>query len=78
MLLCAIGPSCPEDFLAYPAEPDGRTCYANTTNKPPANVSQILESCMAADNYLQRPGLPSRPDLLDLIKPEARYTVIMC
>ena len=68
-----VGPTCPENFIPYPSEPDGRTCYANTTNKPPANVSHILENCMAADNYLQRPGVPSRPEILDLIKPAARY-----
>ena len=67
-----IGPSCPEDFVLYPAEPDGRTCYANTTDKPPANSSQILQSCLAGDNFLQRPAVPTRPDLIHLIKPEPR------
>ena len=69
------GPTCPEGFFLYPAEPDGRTCYAKTTGKPAANVSQILQSCLAADNYLQRPAVPSRPDLIDLIKPMPRFTI---
>ena len=72
-----VGPTCPESFFLYPAEEDGRTCYSNTTGEPPANFDQILQNCKAPDNYLQRPGVPSRPDLIDLIKPAARYVSYM-
>ena len=66
-------PTCPEGFFLYPSERDGRTCYANTTSKPPDKAKAILKSCKAENNFLQRPALPSRPDLIDMLKPSARY-----
>ena len=74
-LTFTLGPSCPENFFLYPAEQDGRTCYSNTTGKPTDTVSQILENCKAADNFLQRPAVPTRPELIDLIKPMPRYNI---
>ena len=75
-MICYIGPTCPENFFPFPPEPDGRTCYSRSSGQSPAELQIIAQSCQAADNYLQRPALPNRPDLIELLKPLSRYIVL--
>ena len=72
------GPTCPDGYELYPAESDGRSCYSLTSSL--ADTSEkALDSCLAwpaatgpgpaPDNYLRRPGLPSKRDIIDLLRP---------
>ena len=62
-------PTCPPGYVLYPLESDGRSCYSSTTASSPAAADQLMSSCLASDNSLQRPALPWNPQLISKLKP---------
>ena len=63
------------------AESDGRTCYSLTSSLEDAS-DKVAESCLAwpaatgagpgPDNFLRRPGLPRKMDIIDLLRPDMK------
>ena len=64
-----VRPTCPPGYFLYPLESDGRTCYSTTTGNSPAAADQLMTSCKASDNSLQRPALPWNPEIIKKLRP---------
>ena len=63
-------PTCGTDWIHYPLESDGRTCYSSSTGTTgPADA--LMDNCLAAggDDFLRRPGVPWNHEIIKKVKP---------
>ena len=63
-------PTCGTDWIHYPLESDGRTCYSSSTGTTgPADA--LMDNCLAAggDDFLRRPGVPWNHKIIKKVKP---------
>ena len=62
--------SCPDNFISYPTEADGRTCYGTSSllSQTSGPASDIKKKCKSVSNHLIRPGLPSSVELLSVLE----------
>ena len=71
-----LEPSCPKNFVHFPKEEDGRTCYgpASLLSQERGASSSIKKKCQSFSNNLVRPALPSSITLLPLLKQRYKAT----